>query len=623
MCLLAGVMLWSALSGATPASPKTLDPANLELVDVPALTPPPGARRLIGLNVSNAVASLSPAGDVLALADTLGVQLIHIPTGRGLAVRRDFACAEPDSSTHSRCTFRLAFSSDGERLAVFRPLDSRLAVLAVPSGKTVFETHLERVHALEFLDDGRLIALGDVTLEERDQKAVLYAYDAAGARSELFKGNGYVNQISEDGRQIVIHGDKNQIVDVATGKVVTTPPGNIAIDKVGWGLDGSSWVASTLIDEWPDVVTWRAGDRAVRTLATSSAARAKPDGAGLWGFAFPRPFDQVFVGKDAGLVGVGLDGAPRFRSAWLTAAQLEPHGIARVGDRLVVLDHGCPLRLDARGQLETGPLLCALRPGQLAFDKDRIVSIPWRRDIVMTLDASTGALVASRPRGHLIPATPDTLAAVARDPQLAARVEKALRDVNIKHDLYQLSRDGRTLFARGTNDPYTAAIIDLESGRSRLHLRELVASPDGSRIVQHPADGSEAIEVRTVQGDRLVRSMTFPDTTPVSRAVLSENGRQLVAETKLKLAVIDVDSGRTTFKAPCHTSYAEHIVLSRDGRLLVCAKIGGDVEVYDLRAKKLIKRIKLYETEAVDTFALSDDGRHLAIGSETIAIVDL
>ena len=77
--------------------PAALDPATLHFVDVPALHPPAGARLMIGLNAAFAEAALSPAGDVVAIAGGMnGVQLIHVPTARGLASRSDLACVEPD-----------------------------------------------------------------------------------------------------------------------------------------------------------------------------------------------------------------------------------------------------------------------------------------------------------------------------------------------------------------------------------------------------------------------------------------------------------------------------------------------------------------------------------------------
>jgi WD40 repeat protein len=237
------------------------------------------------------------------------------------------------------------------------------------------------------------------------------------------------------------------------------------------------------------------------------------------------------------------------------------------------------------------------------------------RDFMMTLDGSS--VVASRPVGDWMPATPDTLAAVARDPQLAAQLDKVLRAAKVQPGPFQLSRDHRTVFMR------EGAIVDLASGRVRGRGGLLIASADGSRIAQNALDRVDLIEVRTDPGDKLVRRLSL-DLSPIPAPVaLSEDGKVLVTELETKLTVFDVDSGRTILEPPCHTSYDGDVVLSRDGKLLVCAETGGNVDIYDVRGGKLVKQVFVRETETVDTFALSDDGRHLAISSDYIAIVDL
>ena len=48
----------------------------------------------------------------------------------------------------------------------------------------------------------------------------------------------------------------------------------------------------------------------------------------------------------------------------------------------------------------------------------------------------------------------------------------------------------------------------------------------------------------------------------------------------------------------------------------------GRLRVIEFR-KRLVKQLTFRDTDDVDTFALSDDGRQLAIGRDYIAIVDL
>jgi hypothetical protein len=609
----------------TPSSPSggssvpaPLAPAPLSFVDVPALHPPGGARLQIGLHAAGAEAALSPVGDIVAIAGrAYGVQLIHVPTGRGLAARSDLACAEPEPLFAGPCDPKLAFSRDGKRLAVWWPLDGKLVQLGVPSARTQLEAKLEGVVALAFLDDGRLVALREGTS---------YAYDATGARSEFFRMAGVATQVSPDGRQIVVQGTERRIVDVATGRTAAEPPAKLVVDEVQWGADGRTWVASTYTGEgWSDIVAWRANDHALRTLATSREALAKAGGDGVSssGFAFPAPYDQVYVGMSSGLIGVGLGGERRFRSTWLPALRLERDSVVRSGDGLVVLtERGaipCPLRLDAGGRPLVGPMLCALRPSMLAFDGDRLLAVPWNTLEVMAFDAKSGALVASRPSEAPAPLFGTTFAALARDPTLAKRIDEAFALPKVERGRYQLSRDGRWLFIGDTANG-EAAIVELATLRARTNLPPFLASGDGTRIVQRRVGASDMVDIRTVDGDHLIRSLGLP-TLPPTRMALSDAGKVLVAEGEGKLAVIDVDSGRTLFEPPCRTSYAEDLVLAKDGSLLVCDSFAA-VLVYDLRSHKLVKRIE-HDPDSVDTFALSDDNRRLAIANGFILVLDL
>ena len=581
-------------------------------IDVTALAVPRGARLMIGLAGNVEASAISPDGDVLAVGGGgMGLELIRIPTARGLAARADLKCtaANPKSLT---CAPDLAFAADGKRLAAWWQETKRLVVIAVPSVKTELDTRVEYLSSFRFLDDGRLVVLHGRTSS---------VYDAGGTRRDFFQTpTGRITHVASDGQRIVVFNDDDdsfRILDVATGKVIAMLPKNPRIDDVVLGRD-ATWVASMLKGVWVDIVTSRPGDRTVRTLASSAAARRAPGGDRVWGFDFPPPHDQVFVGMSSGLIGVALDGTPRLRSAWVRD-QIEHGSIVRTSNGIVVRRRECIIRLDAQGSHASGPTLCAMRPGLLGFDGDHLLARHGDVDGITTFDLRTGALVASQILADLQPATGRTLVAVARDPELAKRVARALALPGVNRSAFDLSPDGKRLFIGYADGG--ASIIDLATNRARTGLENFIVSGDGSRIAIRRKDDETLVDVRTVDDNRLLRTLTTP-TILVDRMALSHDGGVFAADGNGTVSVLDVSTGRTLFEAPCRGSYAGHVELSADGRLLVCDTRRA-VEVYDVRSKKLVKRVEHPYTESVDTFALSSDGRRLAIGQDNIVIVDL
>jgi len=175
--------------------------------DVPALTPPPGARLMIGLEAQLAGVAVSPTGAVLAVVSSKdGLQLIDVATGRGIATRADLVCKEKDER-YATCDPQMAFAPDGKRLAVWWPELDKLVVVDVPSGKTAFQASADdRIAKLVFLDDGRLLA-----------DAV---YDASGKKSP-FRHPEYVLEVSPDGKRFVDTGSR--VVD-ANNKLLSKAP---------------------------------------------------------------------------------------------------------------------------------------------------------------------------------------------------------------------------------------------------------------------------------------------------------------------------------------------------------------------------------------------------------------
>ncbi len=588
-----------------------LEPTALVFVSVPALAPAAGTIQ-IGLELVDEVGALSPAGDVLALAGgTRGVQLIHVPQARGLAHRADLTCQEPSPAYVGPCIPKLAFAADGRRLAVWWPELGKLVVLGVPDAKTHFEAAVTEVSTLTFLDDGRLaVAHGDR----------MTTFAAGGQRHELVRTADleghttvdFVGQISRDGRLIVVKSiDTLRIVDLATRRVHALPA-SLDLDDVVFGRDGQSFVGRTN-GEWPDIVTWREGERTARTLASSREARARPYSLGVRGFAFPPPYDRVFVSTTSPdeVLAVGLDGVRSFGTPW-QGAPIEPGDVV-ARDGVVVFGPTCPTRVDLRGALIPGPILCAYTPVGLAFGPDRLHARTSGGN-VLTLDPTTGHLIASH--SGALPVVGSTLAMVERDPTLARRVEQAATRAGLdlgKLVTLRLSRDARTVFFVSGGGITSTTIVDLSSGRVRRTLPNSIVSEDGRRLAVMVKD--ELVDVRTVDGDRVVRTLEVPSAS-VSELALSSDGRWLMAANNDTL-VFEVETGRKTM-FPCRRP----AVLSPDAKRLACS-VRGAVELYELTRPQPLRTIRLRPDATADSLAFSADGRRLAIGAGNLVVVEL
>jgi WD40 repeat protein len=453
-----------------------------------------------------------------------------------------------------------------------------------------------------FLADGRLLA---------DR-----VYDTKG-RKTAFAQPEYASDVSPDGKRFV---DSDKRVVDAANKVLASAPTKDQISELWLARDPDVFVGSKGAG-YRDIVTWRTGDRAVRTLVSSENAAKTGGDEGVHGFDFPAPYDQVFVAMGRRLLGVSLDGKRVFRSDWITRAQLGHGSTARTAKQLVAVADRCAYRVDAKGDLVLGRILCAARPSTLSFDErgEKLVSLPWDGTGLMTYDTKTGALVAARLHSHPFPDSGATLVAAAKDPALAKKIEQALAKAKVKPGNYDLSPDGKLVFVHGSYQE--SAIIDLTTGRARKVLEDFVVSGDGKRIAIRRADDEKQIDVRTVDGDRLIRTLPTP-TILIDRSMFSYDGSVWAVEGNGTVDVLDVATGKSLFQAPCRGSYTGHVELSHDGRLLVCDTRDATL-VYDVRTKKQVKRVAHPWSEAVDTFALSPDGKQLAIGADNIVLIDL
>lgn len=560
----------------------------------------------IGLDLFQPSVALSPDGSMFAVVHpSVGLQIYDVATARVVARRAETCVAAKDE----QCIADLTFSRDGKRLAF--AWKKQLRVLEVPSGKVAWTAPVHVYH-FSFLDDGRLAVIEADPTYGPDSK--IRFYSTKGAPSKLTPVRGAVQWISADGTQAVVSRDEIELVDLSTRATIPLP-GGVKIDEhVEW-IGRDRWVAKAKSPTtYPDIVTWKKGDRAVTTLATSAK------GDDVHGFSVPPPYDRIYVFSSSGLHAFTVDGKQVYGAPWFGG--LTQNAVGRSGEAITVLsENDCITRLDAKGAPVLGPTLCGHRPSMLAFDGANLVAKPWMHGIAMTYDAKTGALVAAQPLEDLQPADAATLAMLARDPALIAKVTRALQLPGVNAGELSLSSDGKRLFVLRGAGSSGASIIDLSTNKARTKLDQLLPSGDGKRYAIEHEGSSYKADVRTVEGDKLLGTYDVPQFVGME---LSHDGSLLAMDAGGQgkaIEVLDVSSGKLVFTAKCKTTYTAHLALTPDNRFLACTT-DKTVEVHDLRTKKLVKSIP-HPPGSVDALALSPDGKRVAYGMGHIVIVDL
>lgn len=313
---------------------------------------------------------LSPDGAFIAMANERSVRLLDTTTGRAIATRSDLRCRVQTDN----CELFLAMARDGKRLAVYIRPDHRLHVLDLPSAKTAWTAPLDEFATMQFLDDGRLVVgLSDTTV----------AFSMKGARS-AFAPRVLFN-LSRDGAQAMVIGDKTSLYDVKTGALTGVPGGLDAYDIQIVGAD--RYIGRTRAPE-SKAITWKKGDQRTVTLASSAL-----------GIGVPAPYDRVYVQTKTGLRVFSLDGKELAHVPWFVDdANLSSDRVVRRGDQVLVNHRGCVLRFDNTSALAKGSVMCAHRPSLLWFSGATVVVVPWTMtSVAMTYDAKTGELLSVAP----------------------------------------------------------------------------------------------------------------------------------------------------------------------------------------------------------------------------------
>lgn len=148
---------------------------------------------------------------------------------------------------------------------------------------------------------------------------------------------------------------------------------------------------------------------------------------------------------------------------------------------------------------------------------------------------------------------------------------------------------------------------------SHLSPTAIVAAPDGRTLYIACGTGARVLIV-----DLASRRVTGSISTPPSPTglALAADGRRLVitcAAPESQVCIVDIPHARISVRLSAgHTARAP--VLSPDGRTLyVCNRFNDDVSVFDLGARRELRRIRVQREPMAA--ALTHDGRHLLVAN--------
>ena len=141
----------------------------------------------------------------------------------------------------------------------------------------------------------------------------------------------------------------------------------------------------------------------------------------------------------------------------------------------------------------------------------------------------------------------------------------------------------------------------------------LVASPDGTALYVACATGNRVV-VLDIASRKVARAIEMP-ASPTGLCLSADGARLFVtcAALQSRVCVVETARGRIAEEFPAgHTATAP--VLSLDGKwLFVCNRFDNDVSVFDLTAKKEVRRIPV-KREPVAA-AITTDGRRLLVAN--------
>jgi WD40 repeat protein len=197
---------------------------------------------------------------------------------------------------------------------------------------------------------------------------------------------------------------------------------------------------------------------------------------------------------------------------------------------------------------------------------------------------------------------------------------RALSLPNTWADAIAFTPDGRTL-ATGSFDKHIR-LWDVAGGKllrewptSGTNFLKLAFTPDGKTLASANAqDGLRLWEVATGKQAR-----HFPAPSPFSTVAISPNGRLLAACVSGRVRLWEMATGEELLRLPVGGSsdLAPLVAFSADSTILCAGDRGRETPVvwWDVKTGRETQRLRLPDQEQTTCYALSPDGRTLAVGS--------
>jgi WD40 repeat protein len=314
--------------------------------------------------------------------------------------------------------------------------------------------------------------------------------------------------------------------------------------------------------------------------------------------------DMAFPPGDNSLVTVALDGVIRGWSAHgseklrlqapgASAIDFTPDGtgIALVGDRGLIVD------------TDTGQTVSRY-PG---FPATRVY------------EACSSLCFAASPGLRWLTYL-DPAAAGFRIREIEGRTGRRVGTVTVPRlDAQGVAPDGRIVAAYVNGDRFFARIIDPRTGRARN--LEPSESSDGcaatapsftpdSRLMA-VGDGCLNVVVWNLETGKVERAIKLPDRSSGSGAVISPDGRYVLAPVLGGSFVrVDIASGTTEVRPGAETE-AKAFAISPDGRFYAIGRLDGTLDEYDARTLQLVRHHIL--DSPIQKIVFSPDSRDLAV----------
>lgn len=187
-----------------------------------------------------------------------------------------------------------------------------------------------------------------------------------------------------------------------------------------------------------------------------------------------------------------------------------------------------------------------------------------------------------------------------------------------------------------TSDDRTIRIWDLSTHRSvgtldgiTGYAADLIITPDRRYAIASEKQGigdntSPKIQIWDWHQRKIVRTIPLPASgfsplavTPDSKYLIGGSFGQLTGRNSAinTLKLWQIATGKLSYEFPDNVESIESLVVSKDGKLLVCGTYDGKVKVWNLSTRKLLSETKSYGKPIVK-LTISNDGHTLVGGLE-------